>query len=485
MSPMMFSTKTYNNLKQSALWWVWGVLLLLVSGCLSKKIHYEIPPSPHALTDVSILHVDQFAGQGSLLLKDILIREIYRIPNFDYTEDYPTDINRSAIISGDVQVYSVRDEQELRPESQVTLIQRDVVQRPQQTSARIRKRVFDFAEVPYVERAVHRTLDLKVRFTVTSARTGKILYRNTEKISFQQSYIGEEDILLIPLADDEMERLGNELVKRFLEKLNPSLSKKVLELETGVAPVPMSMGIVDMGHPRILNGNRYAVVQDYDKAIKKWSYVVFAPETYESAEEFIFDGELYAKLKAAKLPDKVINSLLELHGQVLTLTEVDSMLPKLLSHRHFRNYSSIIKAHARASQTRDNLNLAAAHYNLGSVYRLQAVLPLAAYHFAQANAYQPSEKYAQAWTDVQHELGDFNPLDTIIDRTIEAASQQNAPTEAIVKTEKVLADQEQEEQPRRGYPEIQAVELPYILDENQKKFEPLPEQSGESVLDLN
>ena len=46
---------------------------------------------------------------------------------------------------------------------------------------------------------------------------------------------------------------------------------------------------------------------------------------------------------------------------------------------------------------------------------------MAAYHFAQANAYQPGIKYAQAWTDMQIAAGSYNPLDNLAENTIEAA----------------------------------------------------------------
>lgn len=461
-----------------------GGSVLLLLGCVSKQIRYEIPPSHHALTDISQLHVDQFEGQNALLFKDILIQEIYKIPNFDYHEEFPDGGRSAAVISGEVLVYSARDEKELRDKTQVTLIQRDVMKRPKRASERIRQRVFDFAEVPFQERAIHRTLDLDIRFTVTAAASGKVLYRNTEKHSFQQSYIGEETILLMPLVNDEMERLGRQLIHRFLDKLNPSLSSKTLQLEIGTSPLPFTLGMTDLGHPRILAGNRHAVAQDYEKAIKIWNYVVFAPQGFEQEEEFIFSDEVYAQLKSAKLPPRIIQSLLALRNETWSLRELDKKLPKLIGVRNFRNYHVIIKSHARSSISQDKLNLAAAHYNLGSVYRLQNKLELAAYHFAQANAFSPREKYAQAWTDVQHELGDFNPLDTLVERTIEAASQRLAPSAALTRVEKVLAGVEEDDQTREGYPPIEPVELPILLEENQETTPAPPAKSG-AGLDLD
>ncbi|MBF0276967.1 MAG: tetratricopeptide repeat protein [SAR324 cluster bacterium] len=462
-----------------------SVAVLFLGGCLAKKIHYEIPPSHHALTNISKLHVEQFSGQNASFLKNILIQEIYKIPNFDYEEEYPEGDEHAAFISGEVSVYSVRDEKEDRRKTRVSLVQRDVVQRPSRESNRIRQRIFDFAEVPFKERAVHRTMDLDIQFTVTSAKTGRVLYTNKEKNSFQQSYIGEENILLMPLPQDEMERLGRQLIQRFLEKLNPSLSRKTLELETGTSPLPLTWGMADVGHPRILHGNRYAVAQEYEKALKIWNYVVFSPRGFKMKEQFVFTDDVFAQLKSAKFPQRVIQPLLELRNQTLTLQELDAILPKLVGPAHFRQYSLIVKSHARNTKNKDSLNLASAHYNLGAVYRLQNKLELAAYHFAQANAFAPGEKYAQAWTDVQHELGDFNPLDTMMDRTIEAASKMLPPPDSMIKIEKILIDFEKGDVAKEGYPKLEPVELEILDPNNSEAAAPTQLDSGTVPLDLN
>lgn len=444
--------------------------VVFLFGCISKQVHYEIPPSRHALTHISQLHVDQFAGQDALLFKDILIQEIYRIPNFDYEEVFPDGDPHAAAISGEVLVYSVRDNPELRDKTQVSLIQKDALELPEGDNQRLRQQVFDFVEVPFQERAIHRTLDLDIRFVVASATSGKVLYQNTERQSFQQSYVGEKNILAMPLARDEMERLGTRLIHRFLEKINPSLSSKTLQLETGTAPLSWTWDLVDVGHPRILAANRHAIAEDYEKAIKSWNYVIFSPQSFDQ-DEFLFTDEVYANLKAAQLPEKVIEPLLELRDQLFTLPELDKTLPQLIGVKDFRKYNSIIKAHARSSNSQDRLNLAAAHYNLGAVYRLQNKLDLAAYHFAQANAFSPKEKYAQAWTDVQHELEDFSSFDTMMERTIEKASKQLAPADALVRA---TAEAKEEDADNAKYPTLQPVELPMLFEESQEVVQPPP-----------
>ena len=66
------------------------------------------------------------------------------------------------------------------------------------------------------------------------------------------------------------------------------------------------------------------------------------------------------------------------------------------------------------------------------MYHLRNELELAEYHFAQANAYNPQEKYSQAWTDLQHLQGDYNPLDKLMDRTVESAGKLNPPEGALL-----------------------------------------------------
>ncbi|GIT73670.1 MAG: hypothetical protein Ct9H300mP28_34840 [Pseudomonadota bacterium] len=50
-------------------------------------------------------------------------------------------------------------------------------------------------------------------------------------------------------------------------------------------------------------------------------------------------------------------------------------------------------------------------------------MELAAYHFAQANAYNPDEKYALAWNDIQHILGNYNPFDALNEKNVESPGE--------------------------------------------------------------
>ena len=82
------------------------------------------------------------------------------------------------------------------------------------------------------------------------------------------------------------------------------------------------------------------------------------------------------------------------------------------------------------------MNLAAAHYNIGSVYKLRNEMELAAYHFARANAYNPYEKYALAWNEIQHIIGDYNPFDDLNERNVESAAKIPPPDGALLQPSK-------------------------------------------------
>lgn len=468
-------------------WAIWLLLSLALSSCLSNTVRYEIPPSPHALTGISYLYVDEVRGQGNWLLKEILIQEINRVPNFEPLFQFPAKrLRESAVISAEVLVYSVRDENDSKPDVKIKLVQREVIERPQHTNARVRTQVTEFVEIPFQQATIHRTIDLQVRFTVIFPPNNEVLYKNIEKISFQQSYVGEESIQLMPRAEHEIERLGRLLVTRFVERLNPSKSQKRLELEKGSAPVPMTLQSLDVGHPRILSGNRYATAQRYDQAIRTWSYVVFSPQAYPKYEKFRFNDTVFTRLKAAKLPEELIRKLFELKGQEFNEDNLERILVKMLSPEHYRYYSRMIKMHARTTRENDRVNVAAAHYNLGAIYHIQNNLLLAAFHFAQANAFNPRLKYAQAWTDVQLELGDFNPLDTLMERTIQAASKQEPPSEARVRPSETpfeIPEQSQEQKPDSEF-ELKPVELPLL----QEDIGPMPSSTQPvetQTLDLN
>jgi tetratricopeptide (TPR) repeat protein len=244
-------------------------------------------------------------------------------------------------------------------------------------------------------------------------------------------------------------------------------------LEEGSSPVPLTGKVVDLGHPRILQANRYAVNRDYDKAIKAWNYVVFEPIAFEESERFAFTNAVFTQLREAKLPRETMQALLRLYGKSYSLEDIDPVLIALLEPRGFQLYGPIIKYHARSSRSQDGQNLAAAHHNLGAVYRLQQRYELAAYHFAQANAYQPSEKYAQAWTDMQHAQGNYNPLDTMMEQTIEAAGKRLPPEDALVQPRMAALDAP-ENPPAEPVPSsLQPVELPFLFDETDSARSPV------------
>ena len=408
------------------------IAVLLASGCSVTQIYHEVPPSPKSLTDINYLHVDHFNGERSVLFNKILTYEINKRPRLKYLAVYPdSSIKKAAVLTAEVKRYSIIDKEETSHRIHISLVENRVMQE-NSAGLNIFRRSFEFVEKPYNERLINRTLELGIAFKITDITREKTLYFNYETASLQQSYSGQENILLIPDANDEMARIALLLIQKFLDRINTEPKEHVVELEKGTSPLTWTMGLLDFGHPRIIRSNYFATGSRYDLALKGWNYVLFEPRVYPKSERFIFTNDVYTRLKKANLPHSTLQQLLEIHGKSFTPNEINEVLLGLVLSRDFERYAEIIKSHARFSQNIDRLNLAAAHYNLGSVYFLRNELELAAYHFAQANAYNPHEKYSQAWTDLQHLQGVYNPLDTLIDSSIESAVKSSPPKGALL-----------------------------------------------------
>ena len=118
----------------------------------------------------------------------------------------------------------------------------------------------------------------------------------------------------------------------------------------------------------------------------------------------------------------------------------------------------------------DAVNLAAAHYNLGIVHQLMGELEVASYHFAQANAHQPKDKYAQKWADTQIMMGVYNPVDSLTGLTITKAGTSQAPEQSMVRNqvEPAINMEGLDLIPTEGeMPELKPVELPPLTNELQ------------------
>ena len=421
------------------------ITMLLASGCSVTRIYHKVHASPKAISGINSLHVVHFQGERAELFRKILIHEINQRSRLKYLEVYPDlSIKKAALLSAEVKRYSVLDKEEMNHRTHISLVEHG---EKQENSAGLdilhhltsfflvkdeSPGSFEFVEKPYKERIIHRTLELEIAFKIKDISGEKILFSNSEKASQQQSYSGEENILLIPDARDEMTRIAQLLIQKFLDSINPVPIEHVVDLEKGTSPLPWTMGLLDFGHPRIIRSNHFATGSRYDLALKGWNYVLFEPRIYRKFERFIFTDDVYTRLKKADLPHTTLQPLLEIHEKSFAPDEINVVLLGLIPTQDFERYAHIIKSHARFSQNVDRLNLAAAHYNLGTVYQLQNELELAAYHFAQANAYNPQERYSQAWTDLQHLQGDYNPLDTLMDRSLESAGKRPPPKGALL-----------------------------------------------------
>jgi len=410
--------------------------LILQSGCSVTEIHHQVPPSPYAISEIKGLYLEKFKGKHSVLFSKILIHEINQLSSLKYFAFLPENEKKQVgVISAEVQSYKVNDRQKLQQQTHISLVEKEV-KKENPSGKNLIERAFEFVEKPYSVRSIERTLHLEISFKITNSTGDKTLFSNLEKAILKQSYTGEESILLIPDKTDEMVHLAQLLIKKFLDQINPEKTDKIVVLEKGSAPVPWTIGLLDFGHPRILRSNHFATGGRYDLALKGWNYVLFEPRTHPEKETFEFTDNVYIRLKKAKLPSSTLRLLLEIHGKEFSMKEIDVVLMGLIPNQDFNRYSQIIKSHSSRSQKNYRKNLAAAHYNVGSVYQLRNEMLMAAYHFAQANAYNPDEKYALAWNDIQHIIGDYNPFDASNERNVESAAKLPPPDGALLQPSK-------------------------------------------------
>ena len=411
--------------------------LFLQTGCSVTEIHHQIPPSPYAISGIKGLYLDKFRGTQSVLFSKILIHEISQLSSLKYFAFLPENEEKQvAVINAKVKSYEVNDMQKFLQQTHISLLEKEVI-KENPSGINVIGRAFEFVEKPLTVRSIERTLYLEIDFQITNSTGEKTLFSNIEKASLKQSYTGEENILLIPDKTDEMVYLAQLLMKKFLHRINPEKTKKIVVLEKGSEPIPWSIGLLDFGHPRIIRSNHFATGGRYDLALKGWNYVLFEPRTYPETETFEFTDNVYTRLKNAKLPSSTLSPLLEIHGKEFSMKEIDVVLMGLIPNQDYNRFSQIIKSHSSRAQKNNRMNLAAAHYNVGSVYQLRNEMIMAAYHFAQANAYHPDQKYALAWNDVQHIIGDYNPFDDLDERNVESAAKLPPPDGALLQPSKI------------------------------------------------
>ena len=405
---------------------------VILTGCSVTRIYHEVPTSQIALSEINSIHVKHVQGVQSVLLSKILIHELDQFPQLNYLAVFPeVSKTNAAVLSAEVRRYSTIDEEKNLTQTHINLKEHEGLQK-NPSGLNVIRRTFEFVEKTYTERTIQRTLDIEIAFKVTNIAGDKTLFFKIEKASIEKNYRGDENILLIPDSSDAMIQLAQLLIQKFLDRINPEKNEHVVELEKGTNPVPWTFGLLDFGHPRIIRSNLFATGNRYDLALKGWNYVLFEPRTYPRSERFYFSDEVYIRLKKAGLPQTTLRPLLEIHGKSFDHNEIKIVLSGLISNQDFERYAKIIKSHARFTQDINRLNYAAAHYNLGVVFQLRNELELSAYHFSQANAYNPNEKYSQAWTDLQHLKGGYKTLDSLMDYSVESFGKLPPPEGALL-----------------------------------------------------
>ena len=405
---------------------------MILNGCSVTKIYHKVPPSQIVLSEVNSIHVSEVQGVQSELFGKILIHEIDQFPRLNYLAVFPEISNKkAALLNVAVKRFSTNDEEMNLTQTHTSLVEHEGLNKNRSGLNGIH-RTFEFAEKTYTERIIERSLEIEIEFKVTNIAGDKTLYFKVEKANIKKNYRGNENILLIPDSGDAMIQFSQLIIQKFLDRINPEKNELVVELEKGTNPLPWTLGLLDFGDPRIIRSNHFATGKRYDLALKGWNYVLFEPRTFPKSERYVFTDEVYLRLKKAGLPHRVMKPLLEIHGKSFDHNEIKLVLSRLISNQDFERYAMIIKSHARFTMGINRLNYASAHYNLGVVSQLRNELELAAYHFSQANAYNPKKRYFQAWTDLQFIKGGYKTLDSLMDYSIESYGKLPPPENALL-----------------------------------------------------
>ena len=195
--------------------------VILTAGCSVTRIYHEVPPSPEALSEKNSFHVNQVEGEQSALFGKILIHELDQFPQLNYLAIFPeVSKTNAAVLSAEVRRYSTNDEEKTLTQTHISLVEHKVLQE-NPSGLNVFRRTFEFEEKTYSERIIQRTSDIEIAFKVTNIAGDKILYFKVENASIEQSYRGDENILLIPDSGDAMIHLAQLLIRKFLCKINP------------------------------------------------------------------------------------------------------------------------------------------------------------------------------------------------------------------------------------------------------------------------
>lgn len=450
--------------------------------CSANKITFPSPPSEQALVGISKIYIQEFVGQSAQVFQDILTKEIYKLANFTLLEQYPqSSLEETGILSGEVLVYAHNDEDSFKTKKNFEFVEKYIWETLPESRVQIRKPIFQFVETSYRQPLVHRTLLLEIKIQIISAKTALVLYENVERIQFKNTYVGKDEIALLPISSIEMMRLGKIFATRLMQKINPSPQPISFTFETGIYALPWTAEIVQAAHPQLLKGMNYVHDGNYNMARKSWSYILYYPKQYGHEEKFIINNLVFEKLQALGLPKEMLEKLVQLRNFKFNVAEFEAQLIAILSPAGFQRYGNMIKSSARVNQTLDRINMAAAHYNLGIVSQLQGEFELASYHFAQANHWNSKSKYAQAWSDIQQIIASSLPLDANFHTTIEEAAMKNSPAKTLLQKQSSPTAKEIKEENTPFVP--QPIELPSL--ENVPEQTLLPPQSREQeLLDL-
>lgn len=346
------------------------LLLSALGGC--GFLSFEVPLEPPLIPEeVDSLVFSPFANAANVEINpvdlaklDKRVRELFSTrERFRLFETPPTRLPNSAVVKGNLEAFSLQD----KPGKGVYL----------------------------------RTIDLGAELSVYLLAGEEPLARVRRRISYQKAYPSAAGV---SAPGFDLESAFRELAQLLVEGLAPQEQ----EVEVGLQDARDPASGADLTLPALRKGNRYAMDGQIGLAIQMWQRVLFDP-TPEEGEERTYRITTHAlnQMRRAGVEEDLLERLQPLMGQSpLTLVPFRKALRAGLDGIQEREGLILTMADLNAASLHSNV--AAAHANLGSYYRVRKHYDLASFHLARAYAHNPDPAMLERWAGLQKERN-LNP----------------------------------------------------------------------------
>lgn len=215
------------------------------------------------------------------------------------------------------------------------------------------------------------------------------------RLSYQKIYGGQETV---PARTFDVQSALIELADQVAQALRPA-DWRPLELATATDPDTGA----ELAVPVLRRANRFASQGLIRRAQSLWEVVLFRPGAAGAPpedERYRVNRRTLNQLRIGEAPKSLLDQLEDwVDTEPTAFVRLRSELRDDVEG--LGGYEERVLELADLQGYRTHLNLAAAHYNLGVVYRAQHRYDLAAHHLAMAYAHNPAPAVLEAWGVLQ------------------------------------------------------------------------------------